>query len=171
MADRIVVLRAGLVEQVGSPLQLYHHPDNLFVAGFIGSPKMNFIEVTLLGGDAGSATIKLPDGQQVVLPVNGAAIQPNSTGTLGMRPEDLGAASADVALDMQVEVTERLGGTTYLYGQCAGLSNFVVQRPGIDATRNGEQVKVQVGLANCHLFGPDGGAFERLAAAGEVKVA
>jgi len=171
MADKIVVLKAGLVEQVGSPLELYHHPLNLFVAGFIGSPRMNFIDVTLVEGHAGSTTIKLPDGQQVVLPVDGSGVTANSAGTLGMRPEDLGAAHGDFALDMNVEVTERLGGTTYLYGACAGLDNFVVQRPGMDATREGERVAVQVGSNHCHVFGSDGMALSRLAAGDTVKVA
>jgi len=171
MADKIVVLKAGLVEQVGSPLDLYHHPRNLFVAGFIGSPRMNFIDVTLVEGNAGSTTVRLPDGQQVAIPVDGSGIAADTQGTLGMRPEDLGAPRGDFSLDMNVEVTERLGGTTYLYGACSGMDNFVVQRPGMDPTREGEQVAVQVGAAHCHLFDAGGMALRRLATGDQVKVA
>ena len=171
MADRIVVLRLGRVEQVGSPLELYHYPDNLFVAGFIGSPKMNFVDVTLVSGDAGSATVELPGGGRATLPVDASRGNAGAKATLGMRPEDLGAASGDFSLPMQVEVAERLGGSTYLYGACGGLDNFTVQRPGLDTTRDGESVEVHVGASNCHLFDADGQAFRRLDTGAAAKVA
>ena len=171
MADRIVVLRLGTVEQVGSPLELYHYPDNLFVAGFIGSPKMNFVDVTLIEGSAGSATVELPGGGRATLPVDASRASPGQKATLGMRPEDLGAPRGDFTLPMQVEVAERLGGSTYLYGKCGGLDNFTVQRPGLDTTRDGDAVEVQVMAANCHLFDAEGLAFRRQATGTEAKVA
>jgi len=161
MADRIVVLRAGHVEQVGTPLELYHHPDNLFVAGFIGSPRMNLTSATLVEGRADGAVIELA-GQTINLPVNAAAGVAGSTITVGMRPEDLSGSSGDFSLDMHVDVAERLGGSTFLYGECAGLSNFVMQRPGLDDTRQGQDVAVHVKAENCHAFGDDGLAFPRL---------
>ncbi len=160
MADRIVVLRAGHVEQVGTPLELYHHPDNLFVAGFIGSPKMNLVHGTLKEGRADAAVIEIA-GQTVTLPVNAENGAAGSKVTLGMRPEDLGEDSGDFSLPMVVEVAERLGGSTFLYGNCAGLENFVVQRPGIDVTKEGQAVDVVVSAENCHLFGEDDLAFPR----------
>src|SRR3546814_4208147 len=69
MADKIVVLNGGVVEQIGSPLELYHHPRNLFVAGFIGSPKMNLIETRVVGVDERAATVALPGGAEVAVPV------------------------------------------------------------------------------------------------------
>ncbi len=165
MADRIVVLRLGHVEQVGSPLELYHHPKNLFVAGFIGSPKMNFIKATLKEGSATSAVIDV-DGQTITLPVNAENAVAGSAVTLGMRPEDLGDNSGDFALSLQVEVAERLGGSTYLYGQCSGLENFVVQRAGLDDTKEGSSMNVNVHAANCHLFAEDESAFPRLSTSG-----
>lgn len=161
MADKIVVLRDGRVEQMGSPLALYHHPENLFVAGFIGSPRMNLIDVTVTQGSEETALVALPNGSEVSLPVDAVRAAPGSRATLGMRPEDLGAAAGDFQLPMSVEVAERLGGTTYLYGRCGGLDNFVVQRPGLDATRGGVDVSVQVQADACHLFDADGLAYRR----------
>jgi ABC-type sugar transport system ATPase subunit len=170
MADKIVVLRDGLVEQVGTPLALYHHPDNLFVAGFIGSPRMNLIKVTVVDSTDSTARVTLPDGSDVTLPVDAARAVSGSQATLGMRPEDLGEASGDFQLSMEVEVAERLGGTTYLYGRCGGLENFVVQRPGLDVTRGGATVPVQVRADACHLFDEQGLAYRRHANVGTPPV-
>ena len=167
MADRIVVLREGTVEQVGTPLELYHHPVNLFVAGFIGSPKMNLVKGTLQQGRADAALVEV-SGQTITLPVNAANAAVGSTVTLGMRPEDLGQPDGDFSLPMNVEVAERLGGSTYLYGNCCGLENFVVQRTGLDATKQGQAIEVHVNLAHCHLFGENDLAFPRLADVGQT---
>jgi len=170
MADRIVVLKAGHVEQVGTPLELYHHPDNLFVAGFIGSPKMNFLKGILQEGRADAAVVEIA-GQAITLPVDASRASPGSSVTLGMRPEDLGEDSGDFALPMHVEVAERLGGSTYLYGRCEDIENFVVQRPGLDITKEGAEISVQVQANNCHLFGDDDLAFARLTDSGRPVAA
>jgi ABC-type sugar transport system ATPase subunit len=170
MADKIVVLRDGLVEQVGSPLELYHHPDNLFVAGFIGSPRMNFVETTLVEANSNNAVIDV-NGTSVSIPVNAAHGTVGSKVTLGMRPEELGNDVGDFSLPLQVDVAERLGGSTYLYGQCAGIDNFVVQRAGLDATQSGDNVQINVLTENCYLFDDAGVAFKRLTAAGKQSVA
>jgi len=170
MADRIVVLKGGHVEQVGTPLELYHHPDNLFVAGFIGSPKMNLIAGTLKEGRADGAIVEVA-GQSVEIPVDASRGAAGSRITLGMRPEDLGESSGDFSLPMTVEVAERLGGSTYLYGHFGGLDNFVVQRPGLDLTKEGMSVDVQVIAKNCHLFGDDDLAYARLTDDGKAAVA
>ncbi len=171
MADRIVVLRTGSVEQVGSPLELYHHPQNLFVAGFMGSPRMNFLDVKVLEGSSAHASVELPDGTPASIPVDAARAAAGSRATLGMRPEDLGAPQGDFVLPMEVDVAERLGGSTYLYGRCAGLENFVVERAGLDETEAGGQVEVQVASVNCHLFDEAGRAYGRLTQSGRAKVA
>ncbi len=167
MADKIVVLRDGLVEQVGSPLELYHHPQNLFVAGFIGSPRMNLMQATLQEGSATSARVELHGNVSVTIPVNAENATPGSSVTVGVRPEDLGKDGGGISLPMQVDVAERLGGSTYLYGQCAGLDNFVVQRPGLESTEGGQTVQVQITEADCHVFGSDGKVFPRLTNAGK----
>jgi len=170
MADKIVVLRDGRVEQVGSPLELYHHPENLFVAGFIGSPRMNFIEATLVEGNISNAVVEI-NGVNVSIPVNAEHGSAGGKVTLGMRPEELGKDSGDFSLPLQVDVAERLGGSTYLYGQCAGLNNFVVQRAGLDTTRSGDTVQINVSTENCYLFDDSGAAFERLTTVGKRSVA
>jgi len=170
MADRIVVLRLGHVEQVGTPLELYHHPKNLFVAGFIGSPKMNFIKGILKEGSANSAVIEVA-GQTISLPVNAENAVAGSGVTLGMRPEDLGGTDGDFTLPLHVDVAERLGGSTYLYGSCADLVNFVVQRTGLDTTKHGETIDVHIHTDHCHLFAEDETAFQRLTDAGKDFIA
>lgn len=162
MADRIVVLRDGYVEQVGTPLQLYHQPDNLFVAGFIGSPKMNFIQMTLRDGRADGAVVELPGGATAEIPVDASRSSAGATVTLGIRPEDAGGSAGDIEMPIEVDVAERLGGSTYLYGKCAGLDNFVVQRPGIEMARAGGQVNLSWSASSCYLFDNDGLAYQRL---------
>lgn len=83
MADKIVVLHDGVVEQVGSPMALYHHPRNRFVAGFIGSPKMNFLPVTLIDVASGGVDIRLPGGGECRIPVDGTHLEESATLELG----------------------------------------------------------------------------------------
>src|SRR5580692_7923476 len=89
MADKIVVLQAGQVEQVGSPLELYHHPTNLFVAGFIGSPRMNLMEAKVVEPDGSGTTVALSSGQRMSVAVETGTARSGDTVTLGIRPEGL----------------------------------------------------------------------------------
>jgi len=162
MADKIVVLRTGKVEQVGSPLELYHQPDNIFVAGFIGSPRMNFLDAKLLEGSATGAVIELANGTTATIPVDATTGTPNTTISLGIRPEDLEKDSGGFSIPMEVDVAERLGGSTFLYGRCGGLDNFVVQRSGLDPTGSGDTVDIAIPEGDCHLFDENGIAFRRL---------
>ena len=116
LADKIVVLRAGLVEQVGSPLALYDDPDNVFVAGFIGSPKMNF-----LTGEVTADGVKLTEHGDQVIPLPRLAASPEvGTGvTVGLRPEHF-AADGDAELQVDVEMVENLGGEVFVYGRSNG---------------------------------------------------
>lgn len=171
MADKIVVLRAGHIEQVGSPLELYHHPDNLFVAGFIGSPRMNFIEVKLKEGHATHAVVELPDGGTANISVDAARAVPGTKATLGIRPEDAGGDAGDFVLPLKVDVAERLGGSTYLYGACGGMEHFVVQRPGIDPTRHGDAIELNITSHTCYLFDADGMAYHRTTSVGKQNAA
>jgi len=161
MADKIVVLRAGHVEQMGSPLDLYHHPDNIFVAGFIGSPKMNFVEVTINDGNETQAVVQLPDGTNATVSVDASRAAAGSKATLGIRPEDAGGDTGDFVLPFTVAVAERLGGSTFLYGACGGMKHFVVQRPGLEATGHGESIDLRIPAQRCYLFDNDGMAYRR----------
>lgn len=163
MADKIVVLRDGHVEQIGSPLELYHHPDNLFVAGFIGSPRMNFIDVTLKEHSRTHALVELPDGSEASIHVDASRGVAGSKATLGIRPEDAGGGVGDFVLPLKVDVVERLGGSTYLYGACSGLEHFVVQRPGVDPTGHGDAVDLHIRAQTCYLFDEKGLAYQRIA--------
>ncbi|MGO4841853.1 ABC transporter ATP-binding protein, partial [Rhizobiaceae sp. 2RAB30] len=87
LADRIVVLRAGRIEQIGTPLELYNRPANRFVAGFIGSPHMNFLEGTIETSGQRKATATLAGGHRLNLPVDGDAVGTGSRVTLGFRPQ------------------------------------------------------------------------------------
>ena len=171
MADKIVVLRSGYVEQIGSPLELYHHPDNLFVAGFIGSPKMNFIDVVIREGSAEHAIVELPGGGTATLPVDASRAVSGSACTMGIRPEDAGSEQGDIELPIMVDVAERLGGSTYLYGSCGGMEHFVVQRPGIDASKHGDQISLHIQSHSCYLFDEQGLAYHRTTTAGRQDAA
>lgn len=171
MADKIVVLRAGYVEQIGSPLELYHHPDNLFVAGFIGSPRMNFIEVTVREGSAQHALVELAGGITASLPVDASRATAGSKATLGIRPEDAGGSVGDFNLPISVDVAERLGGSTFLYGQCGGLEHFVVQRPGIEPAKHGDTIDLNIQAQTCYLFDAEGLAYHRTTLAGKQSAA
>ena len=118
LADKIVVLDAGRVAQVGKPLELYHYPANRFVAGFIGSPKMNFLPVKVTAAQPQQVQVELPNRQLVWLPVEGAGVQPGANLSLGIRPEHLlpGEAS-EVRLTGDVQVVEQLGNETQIHIQ------------------------------------------------------
>jgi multiple sugar transport system ATP-binding protein len=162
MADKIVVLQGGVVEQAGTPLELYHHPRNLFVAGFIGSPKMNFLPATVEAVAPGSATVRLPGGGSVAVPVQPGRLKTGAQVTLGVRPEHLRPSDAG-ELQGEVMVVERLGGETFLYTQLAGegVGMLVIQADGEIPTRVHERISVRLDPATCHLFDAEGLAVER----------
>jgi len=161
MADKIVVLKEGHVEQHGSPLELYTHPENLFVAGFIGSPRMNFIPVTLESNDAETSVIKLPDGQSISLNFDTSTASVGDSLKLGLRPEDLSGLEGDFSFDLKVVLSEHLGGTSFLYGEYGDDDNFVVERSGSDRTRSGDSVSVYVNASSAYLFDANDQAFKR----------
>ncbi|MEM6667069.1 MAG: sn-glycerol-3-phosphate ABC transporter ATP-binding protein UgpC [Pseudomonadota bacterium] len=168
LADKIVVLRAGVVEQVGSPLDLYHHPQNRFVAGFIGSPQMNFIEteVTDAGADHVSAT--LPGGSPITVPVAGAGVSIGDKITLGVRPEHLAGAEAASTLTGKVDVVEQLGESHFLYLRTTD-GGLVTVRGGGDAAVS-EHADYAIGVLpeTCHIFKADGTALRRQVVAGSA---
>ena len=110
LADRIVVLRDGIVEQVGTPLELYDNPDNLFVAGFIGSPKMNF-----LAGVIENGAVRLTEHGDVRVPISVAAPE-GAKVSVGIRPESF-RSDGSAALTLAVELVEHLGSETYAYAR------------------------------------------------------
>jgi multiple sugar transport system ATP-binding protein len=156
MADKIVVLNAGRIEQVGSPLELYHRPKNLFVAGFIGSPKMNFLKAT--AGKAANDTIAvtLPGG--TVLPIPSRGKSASGPVTLGVRPEHLTSdhTAADGRLGGVVRIAERLGAETMLYVDLPDGSEITVRADGLSKAMPGDTLNIGLSAASCHLFDPQG---------------
>ncbi len=159
MADRIVVLNAGRVEQVGGPLELYHHPRNLFVAGFIGNPKMNFLPAESLGRAEGGLRVRLFDGAELVVPVEGEAAA-SSPLILGVRPEHLRIDPAG-SLTMQAEVVERLGAASVAYGLAAHGEQLRLQTSGDAPIQPGERLALALDPALCHVFDAQGEALKR----------
>jgi len=162
LADKIVVLQAGRVEQVGSPLELYHHPANVFVAGFIGSPRMNLLPGTAAAGNGAGVEVELDaGGPRVAVPsqaADGAAGRPV---TLGIRPEAL-RPDANGPLYGEVKLAERLGGLTLLHVGLAGGQNVIVQIEGSAPTRAHEAIRLAVDGAACHVFDAEGQALPAL---------
>ncbi|CTQ63261.1 ABC transporter ATP-binding protein [Roseibium album] len=162
MADRIVVLDHGIISQVGTPLELYHKPQNLFVAGFIGNPKMNFITVTGKQADETGIVVTLPSGQDLdvkVLPRDDIA---GRSFTLGIRPEDLTLKQADATIEITPSVVEHLGIHTVTYSSVEGASNtFCALLPGSAPAKVGASISMGLNGADCHLFDENGLAFDR----------
>ncbi len=154
MADRIVVLRDGIIEQVGSPLDLYNHPANRFVAGFIGSPKMNFLEATAGLANGRATEARLADGAALAVPTPSVPLPPGGPIAIGIRPEHVVLGGDGIALS--VTLTEQLGGNTVLYGTIPGGQPLVAQVVGQSRVMRGDVVPVTIPAGLCHLFGPDG---------------
>ncbi|MDP5254711.1 MULTISPECIES: ABC transporter ATP-binding protein [unclassified Vibrio] len=161
LADKIVVLRAGNIEQVGSPLELYHRPNNDFVAGFIGSPKMNFIPTTVIDNQPGRLTLATPDQHQLHLPCHSATLKTGDNIRVGIRPEHLNIDTAlDVSLPFQSEVVERLGNGTYLFGQSCGVDGFKVYLPGDQAVAHFQSLSLTCAYQHLHFFDHSGQRLE-----------
>ncbi|MEA5624580.1 sn-glycerol-3-phosphate ABC transporter ATP-binding protein UgpC [Nostoc sp. UHCC 0251] len=156
LADKIVVLQGGIIEQMGSPLELYHHPRNLFVAGFIGSPKMNFISVTVSAVSDSGTTVRLPGEATVMIPVKPKTLSVGDRATLGIRPEHLLLNRNNPSLNGEVLVVERLGGETYLYIKIAGGETIVMQTDGDNPAQLHDFVPIYINGELCHLFDQSG---------------
>lgn len=161
LADKIVVLQGGVIEQVGSPLELYHHPRNLFVAGFIGSPKMNFLPVTVTGVNDSGTTVSLPGDATVTIPVRPGNLSIGDRATLGIRPEHLIIDQTNASMTGEVLVVERLGGETFLYVKAPGGDTLTVQTDGDNVSRMHDRVFLHFDGELCHLFNQQGEAIPK----------
>ncbi len=153
MADRIVVLNGGYIEQIGTPLQLYHQPTTRFVAGFLGAPAMNFLPVTL-----SSDSITLPDGG-VIKRESTLRYTHSGPAEMGIRPERIRLANheADAVLRGQVVVLEPLGSDTLVTVQC-GQQRVVARFPGDCSLRLGDSLALSVEPGSMILFDLQSGA-------------
>ncbi len=172
LADRIVVLQAGVIEQVGAPMELYEHPCNVFVAGFIGSPGMNFLQATVVEASAAGASVKLGGGEVIRCAVDASAAKPGDTVQLGVRPEHLRAGVADNALQTKVTFVESLGSMTYAYCSNPGLDDVITCAvEGDRPIAIGAALPLAVPAGRAYLFDAQGRAFRRLLAQPQADAA
>ncbi|SDY63634.1 multiple sugar transport system ATP-binding protein [Collimonas sp. OK242] len=174
LADRIVLLHAGAdtaafgsVAQVGTPMELYHHPKNRFVAGFIGSPRMNFIPAVVTRIGPGEVTVRLPGTDETVqVHAFDQSLQQGQAVTLGIRPEHLDSSdTASAGLTREVILVERLGEQTYVHLEQPGGQPLVAKAPGNTPIQRGERLRFGVHAACAYLFDASGVAFAKPAAA------
>jgi multiple sugar transport system ATP-binding protein len=154
MADRVVVMNDGIIEQASDPVTLYQKPANLFVAAFIGAPSMNFIEGELIG-DNGDLFFKSTDGISLRIPQDKVADYKGSIGkpvVLGIRPEHvIGDKECSTNIEMVVRSIEPLGPHTFLIGTVGG-SKFTAQMPAEIKVEPDDTVTISLDLPKAHLF-------------------
>jgi multiple sugar transport system ATP-binding protein len=189
LADRIVLLHAGAdaerygsIAQSGAPLELYHRPASRFVAGFIGSPRMNFLPGSVAGIGPQGVTVALAQtGERVSVAVEGSGLQPGQPVTFGVRPEHLELALGEsaagneaghdaqgVTLTRGVALVERLGEHSYVHLDQPGGDVLIAKVPGGAQIDRGHRVTFRASAAACHLFTEDGRAVPLLQTAEHV---
>jgi multiple sugar transport system ATP-binding protein len=154
MGDKIVVMRDGVVEQTGSPLEVYDRPANQFVAGFIGSPSMNFLPGVFRRSD-GQARVELPGGVSMQAPA--VAAQDGQPVVYGIRPEHIELAAGQDGVPGEVVVVEPTGAETQVFAKLAGVEISSVFRER-HAFRPGEMIRLRADPVRAHLFDAGSGA-------------
>jgi len=149
MADKIVVLRDGRIEQVGAPMELYRDPDNRFVAGFIGSPAMNFLECDITEGTISHPALSAPLEMPVNVPAGLTKV------TLGIRPEHIEVNRTEDSCT--VDLTEALGGVSYTYLLTPNGDKLIVEERDDQRSKQGERIGISVRPERAMLFDPDTG--------------
>jgi multiple sugar transport system ATP-binding protein len=168
LADRIVLLHAGAdaerygsIAQTGAPLELYHHPKSRFVAGFIGSPRMNFIDATVDSIEPGSMTVSLArSGEKLIAHVDGQRLQRGQPVTLGVRPEHLRLDGDQQFIQCSTVLSERLGEHSYIHADHT-TGTLIAKAAGDTPIGSGERIRIHVPPSACHLFDADGIALRR----------
>ncbi len=162
LGDRVVVMKDGWVQQVGEPLELYEKPANRFVAGFIGSPSMNFVEVTI--SDSGGALWADAEGLRLKVPpqkVEAVRAHSGKRATLGMRPEALhvatGSDHADYSFDTAVDVVEPLGNEILINFRAGGAALVTRVDPAVRVKAH-QNIRVALDPERVHFFDEKSGA-------------
>ncbi len=161
LADRIVVLKDGRIEQVGSPMELYRHPGNLFVAQFIGSPAMNIMPATI--DRAGAQTVVDLFGRKITLPVATPADAASSKVSFGVRPEDLTVTTGDdYVVAGKADYVEQLGEVQLIYLDLGHAGEpLVAKMPGNAEIRRGETIRLAAAPGDLHIFDASGTSYAR----------
>ncbi len=154
LADKIVVLKDGYVQQVGSPMDLYHKPDNLFVAGFIGAPSMNFLDVDIVSRDANSAKVNSKSVAEFGVDVWREGLDQTSKATLGIRPQDLYPVSEGGLLKGNVTLTERLGTETVVDIRLSDGNRLLASLGEDRIFEHGQEIRLDFDHKKAHLFAP-----------------
>ena len=170
LGDRIVVMHEGRIQQAGSPLDLYEHPANRFVASFIGSPTINFVSATVLSASAGRVGLLLPSGAVIHVPADGTRLQAGAHIDVGIRPEHMavvqGTESSSLADDCrfhgEVTLVEQLGESHLIYLRLAGDVELVSRSPGHTRVRIGDRIALRTEVERLYLFDSAGIACPRL---------
>ncbi len=167
LADRMVVLRDGRIEQAGAPADLYEAPCNLFVAGFLGSPSMNLLAATVTGHDADGVGVELADGGRLHIARDGSAVSAGETVTVGLRPEHVRPAAGGT-LAGTLEVVEHLGDQTLLHVRLGEDSVVIARDEGRSTHTAGEHIQLAFSDSACHLFDGQGNACPALSHAAAI---
>ncbi|MDR3428806.1 sn-glycerol-3-phosphate ABC transporter ATP-binding protein UgpC [Silvimonas sp.] len=163
LGDKIVVMHDGLIQQAGSPLELYQQPSNLFVATFIGSPKMNLLEGVVESAAANHLIVTLAGGQNVRAEVYGANATVGDRVTVGIRSEHLWEDSnGSERFSGTVDLVEHLGESNFLYLTLSTGQNLTVRGHGDREVKIGDAISISAPSAAFHVFDRDGKAFKRL---------
>ncbi len=160
MADRILVLNNGRVEQLGSPLELYEHPATLFVAGFIGAPKMNLLDAEVENLCEPQVALRLAIGVSLSVPAPVKKLNAGEKIKLGVRPEHV-VLDPQGGFQGEVEALEHLGPRAYIHARLADGSRFVAQTGGDSKARPGERVAFRLRCEATHLFDGSGKTLSR----------
>ncbi|AUT66573.1 ABC transporter ATP-binding protein [Paraburkholderia terrae] len=162
LADKIVVLSAGNIEQVGTPNELYHAPANRFVAGFIGSPKMNYLDGVVQSAGQEGIMVKFATGETQLAAVESGNARAGDKVTVGVRPEHLHVSEARDGTRAKVLALESLGDAAYLYMESVVAPDGVIARiPPLERHLHGNEVYLKAAPDHCHLFDSNGAAFKR----------
>ncbi len=162
LADRIAVLEGGLLRQFGTPMELYHAPQNQFVAGFIGSPKMNFLDAEVKTIGKSSVTVQGPGFVAIEVAVSGDGLQKGDAVTLGVRPEHVATAKTKGRVKGKLALVEMLGHQTYFEAEIEGNKAVTALVDGTEEFSVGDSVNLSFEASDCHLFKKDGTAQLRL---------
>lgn len=169
LADRIVLLHAGTdtqrfgsIAQVGAPMELYHHPRNRFVAGFIGSPRMNFLPAQVVSAQDNGIQIRLQHSEETLLVAAKGPVQAGQQVTVGVRPEHMEIGTqGQYGITREVMLVERLGEQTYVHLDEPAGQPLVAKAPGDARIARGERLRVTVTPSCAYLFDEDGVALAR----------
>ena len=162
MADRIVVLNGGVLEQFGTPMELYHNPQTRFVAGFIGQPGMNFIPATLHEVAKDHVTARLCDQRLQRIHVSANGHQESAPVEVGIRPDDFALTDSLEGFETKIRIVERLGSITIVYGNLQDGTAICASLEGSVKLTVGQSVRLAVEPDNVHVFDAQGRAMPRL---------